>query len=163
MCLIIDTCSIASVFNKTNEQHNQFLPVLNWVEDKGYLIYGGSKYFQEVFQNMRKYAGIFAEYKKKGKTIHIDDKKVDALSQELKTKIPDTAFNDEHIMALVILSRCAVVCTGDKDAHPFLKRTEIFKEYDLSRPKIFAGGKKHASLCCDNHIVGLCRQPEDHQ
>ena len=44
MCLVIDTCCLAIVFDGGNKKHVKFVPVLKWVtEGKGRMIYGGTK------------------------------------------------------------------------------------------------------------------------
>lgn len=45
MAIIIDANCLARVFDKTNIEHDEFVPVFDWiVNGKGKLIYGGSKY-----------------------------------------------------------------------------------------------------------------------
>ena len=59
-----------------------------------------------------------------GRLVRIPDDAVDALAAELKKRVPQKEFNDEHIVALVALSKCCVVCTDDKRAIQFLKRKD---------------------------------------
>ncbi len=42
MCLVIDTCCLAIVFDGDNKKHDKFIPVLKWItEGRGRMIYGG--------------------------------------------------------------------------------------------------------------------------
>lgn len=159
MCLVIDICCLSMVFDERNEQHPRFISVLHWIADgKGRVIYGGTKYNSEL-REARKFVGVIAEFARSGKTIQIPDIDVDTIAAALKAKITDPKFNDEHLVALVIASRCCVVCTNDNVAIAFLKCPDVFSGYaGVSRPKIYRGHKSHKDLCCDEHIVGICRE-----
>ena len=157
MCLVIDTCCLAAVFDGENEHHQKFEPVLRWITSRGRMIYGGTKYNSELGR-ARKYLPYVAELSRQRKTIQIPTATVDLIAAQLKRKFDEASFNDEHIIALVIASRCGVVCTDDHDAISYLKREEIFKGYPgASRPQIFRGHKSHKKLCCNKNILGLCR------
>jgi hypothetical protein len=146
------------VFEGDNKRHEKFVPVLKWItEGKGYMIYGGTKYDTELGKTT-KILNIVVQLRKQRRAVHLSTAKVDALAATLKQKYPDPQFNDEHIVALVIASRCCVVCTDDNVAIAYLKRTDIFSGYDgVSCPKIYRGHKKHKDLCCDKHIVEKCK------
>lgn len=83
---------------------------------------------------------------------------MDPIAVELKKKFPDPEFDDEHIAALVIASRCGVVCTVDKLAITYLRCAEVFSGRDVGRPSIYSGHKDHKKLCCDRNLVGICRK-----
>ena len=158
MCLVIDTCCLSIVFEGNNKKHNKFIPVLKWVtEGKGRMIYGGTKYDSELGKTT-KILGIVGELRKARRAIHLSAAKVDPIADALKEKCPETGFDDEHIVALVIASRCCVVCTDDKIAISYLKRADLFRDYGVARPSIYKGHKDHRKLCCDKNVVGMCRQ-----
>jgi hypothetical protein len=159
MCLVIDTCCFALVFDSSIKQHAKFIPVLKWItEGKGRMIYGGTKYNIELGRTT-KALGIVSELSRKRRTIQIPNASVDPIAAALKARFPEPAFDDEHIIALVIASRCCVVCTNDNPAISYLKRLDVFSDYrDVERPKIYRGHKSHMKLCCDKHIVGICRE-----
>jgi len=158
MCLVIDANCFGSVFNQTSKRHKNFAPVWRWIyEGRGRMIYGGTKYNKEL-QDC-KMLGVVSELSKKRKTVHIANAIVDSIAAALKAKFPEPEFNDEHIVALVIASRCRVVCTDDKPAMTYLRRMDVFAHYDgIQRPKIFRGHKNHVKMCCDDHIVAACRE-----
>jgi hypothetical protein len=159
MCLVIDANCFARVFDSDNKEHAQFVAVWNWINaGKGCMIYGGSKYGTEL-RAAPKFLPIITELERKGKTVHLSDANVDTVAAALKKKIPDPKFDDEHIVAIVILSRCRVVCTKDNTAISFLRRKDVYADYaGVSRPSIYRGRKSHFKLCCDKHIVAVCRK-----
>lgn len=154
MCLVIDTCCLSMVFDPKNKNHRDYIPVLNWINGKGRMIYGGTKYNEELGKAAR-YLAFVTELSRKRRTIQIPNSTVDQIAAELKRKCPEAKFDDEHIVALVLASRCCVVCTNDSVAIAYLKSAELFPEG--SRPKIYRGRPSHKALCCDDNIVGLCR------
>src|SRR5439155_23669807 len=156
MCLVVDTCCLASVFDRRSKNHDRFAPVLRWITNgKGRLIYGGTKYNKELSM-VRKFVPIVAELRRGGRAIQVSTREVDSMAQTLKSRIPDKDFDDEHIVALVIVSRCCVVCTDDKRAMPYLTRTELHREVKLRVPKIYQR-RQHDTLCCDQNIVPICK------
>lgn len=159
MCLVIDADCFSRVFDKTNKEHLQFKPIWEWINDgKGRMIYGGTKYGTQL-RTSRKFLPIVTELEKKGKTVRIPDSVVDDLATAIKGKITDANFDDEHLVALVVASRCRVVCTKDTGAISFLRRNDVFADYaGVSRPSIYRGHRTHTKLCSNAHIVAICRQ-----
>ena len=158
MCLVIDADCLGRVFDSKNSQHAQFAAVWNWINDgRGRMIYGGTKYKHQL-RAASKFLFIIGELEKKGRTVRLSDHDVDEVAATLKARIPDPAFDDEHLVAMVIVSRCRVVCTKDKTAISFLRRNDVFAEYcGVSRPSIYCGHRTHVNLCCDVHVVQICR------
>ena|ERR1035438_8339861 len=158
MCLVIDSCCLTRVFNGRNSEHKPFAPVLEWVRTSGRMIYGGSKYIKEL-RELTEIFGLVTELRRSRRAIQIPDAVVDSIALDLKERFPEKVFNDEHIVALVIASRCCVVCTHDKAAMAYLKRKDVFHPYQgLSRPKIYSGLKNNHKLCCAKHVVEICKQ-----
>jgi hypothetical protein len=146
------------VFDGKNKKHSKFIPVLNWINGKGRMVYGGTKYNDELGK-AAKYLPYVVELSKRRRTVQIPNATVDPIAADLKAQCPEPEFDDEHIVALVIASRCCVVCTDDSVAIDYLKRSDLFNPYDgVSRPKIYRGHKSHKTLCCDDHLVGACRE-----
>jgi hypothetical protein len=153
MCLVIDANCFSLVFGR---KHTGFTPVMDWIDGgKGRMIYGGKKYFQELKD--WKMLGVVKELRTARKAVHVSDTQVDSIADALKLKVHKADFDDEHILALVIVSRCRVVCTNDKRAMPYLKDRALFAVYaGLQRPKIFTGDRRHAAMCGDHHVVAAC-------
>jgi len=156
MCLVIDTCCLALVFDGGSKMHSKFVPVLEWINGKGRMIYGGTKYTAEL-RKAAKFLPYITELARTRKAVQIPNEVVDKIAAGLKEKCADPQFNDEHIVALVIASRCCVVCTDDNAAINYLKYANLFPE-GMSRPKIYRGRNNHKKLCCDQHVVEICRR-----
>jgi hypothetical protein len=157
MCLIIDANCFGCVFNEKAEHHDEFIPIFNWLlyGKGGRLIYGGDKYKKEVDFKTSKYRRILAEIERKGRLLAMPDKAVNELAERLKAKVGDPNFDDEHIIALVVISKCCVVCTDDKRSFPFLKQRDLYPK-GTKPPKIYQS-RKNATLCRQEHVVDVCR------
>lgn len=157
MCLIVDTCCISRVFNQDNAEHKHFAPALKWITDgKGKLIYGGTKYGIELRKCGEVLVRTVTELGRKMRLIEIDRDEVDRVAAELRRKVAKDDFDDEHIVALVILSRCCVVCTCDARAFPYLKRRDLYPK-DVKRPAIYRGRPNNKDLCCEKYMAEICR------
>ena len=147
MCLVIDTCCIAKVFDPKNEEHADYAPVFDWINSgTGRMIYGGTKYGAEL-RHAGRYLRIIGELNRRGRAIKIHDVLVDGIAANVKASVIDPRLNDEHIIALVIASKCCVVCTYDKDAIFFLKQPRVFSHRRVKRPKIYSS-RGNKDLCC---------------
>lgn len=156
MCIIVDTCCLALVFDGDSKDHPKFAPVLRWIYGNGCMVYGGTKYNTELRKAM-KYFTILTELSRARRAILMPTAQVDLIAAELKDQHPEPGFDDEHIVALVVASRCAVVCTNDAVAISYLRMREIFAERGLKRPSIYRGLRNNEKLCSDRNIVGVCR------
>jgi hypothetical protein len=158
MCLIIDPNTIPSVFDPSTKQHDQFVPVLHWIADgRGCMVYGGTKYRVEFKENMGRYFRLIGEFRRQGKVKEVlPPERVDRYAAQLKVKVPAKKFDDEHIVAIVALSGCRVVCTGDKASHPYLQRQDLYPK-GIKPPKIYSAAI-HIKLCSDENIVAICRR-----
>jgi hypothetical protein len=120
------------------------------------MIYGGTKYNHELHQ-ARKFLPMVAELSRARRAILLPRQKVDDFAIAVKNREPDPGFNDEHIVALVIASRCRLICTDDKRAIPYFKKKEFYQPYKLHKPKIY-NYRSHQDQCCDEHIVPICER-----
>jgi hypothetical protein len=125
MCIILDKNSFSGVLDP-NSTDRQLKIVHNWViYGSGKLVYGGTQYWSELSQ-ATKYFRLFNDLSRSGKTIHIPDHKVDAEQTKIKRIIPDPKFNDSHLVAIVIVSGCRLICTKDTKCHKFIKNKQIY-------------------------------------
>jgi rRNA-processing protein FCF1 len=153
MCIVIDTCAFSKVFNENNKEHINFAPIYKWIMKRnGKIIIGGAKYAKEVVKNN---LNFLSELERMNRIVRLDNKKVDDRAKELKELEPNKKFNDEHIVAMVGISRCCVVCTDEKEANPYLKRRDFYPD-GMKPPKVYSA-KSHAPLCCQRNIVKACR------
>jgi hypothetical protein len=152
--LVIDTCTFPWVFDENARNHHRFIPILKWLmAGRGKIIFGGSKYKKELRGTAFK--GILIEFERRGKLVRVPDGQVDKLSEELKNRVPDWDFDDEHLVALVSIMGCCAVCTDDKRAVPYLKRRDLYPP-GIKPPKIYRYAN-HGALCRNEHIVPFCR------
>ncbi len=153
MCLIIETNVFASVFNPLSKEHHRFAPVLKWITvGKGKMIYGGDKYKAELRVGL--YTRILVELDRKGKLVQLPAAKVNKYEAELRLKVSHRDFDDPHILAMVAVSKCCVVCTDDKRSIPYLKRRDLYP-VGVKPPKIYQS-LRNANLCCEKHVISTC-------
>lgn len=158
MCIIIDINVFGDVFNEKSILHIEFQPLKHWIlNGKGKIVYGGSKYKRELKQ-AAKYLKLLVELDKINKTVKLDDGKVDEKEQEVNEAKNHPAFNDQHIIAMVLASGCKLVCTKDSSAIPFIKAPLFYKGIH-KRPKIYSG-KQNKNLLNDANIAPICKNPE---
>ena len=154
MCLVLDTNVFGAFFDPTNVKHNDFLPALTWVvKGKGKLVYGGTKYKTEM-KAAKKYIRIFASLQRAGKMVLLSDADVDGHEAELIRIEPNRDFDDPHLVAIILASECRIVCTNDKRALPYLKRSEFYKG-KVKKPKIYQS-IRNISLLSDKNIADIC-------
>jgi len=106
MCIVIDTCTFASVFNKDAIDHREFRPVLEWiVVGKGKVVYGGATYKKELRKARNYEIRFFAELRRNGKVVDVDKIKVDQTEKKIKAQNINPNFNDPHLLAIIIVSK----------------------------------------------------------
>jgi hypothetical protein len=156
MCLIIDANTVSSVFNPKAQEHSRFIPVLNWITaGRGCIIYGGTKYKQELKKTGYEYLRMIGNLSRQGRVVILPTRPIDSYAAVLKIRVPAKEFDDEHIVAIVAYSGCRVVCTNDKASHPYLQRQDLYPK-GVKRPKIYSAAS-HFRLCCDDHLIVICR------
>lgn len=159
MCVIVDTNCFSSVFNKSAKDHKRFAPVYDWLMygKGGRLVYGGTKYKKEINFKTEHYKTLLREIERKGRLVPLSDADVDALAATVKEQVSDAAFNDEHLVAIVGISKCCVVVTLDKEADQFLKRRDLYPQ-GVKPPKIYRNSRNKKLCNCERHIAAICRQ-----
>jgi len=153
MCVVIDANVIGKVFDRRNAEHARFRPIATWVTTgNGSVIYGGTKYMKELGEG--KFLALFTELSKVRRAIMVSAMAVDDRARVLKELVPDKDFDDEHIVAIIGVSRCCLVCTDDVRALPYLKRKDLYPD-GVKIPHIYRSlaDKRH---CCNRLIVEIC-------
>lgn len=145
MAIIVDTNTLGLVFNEKCRRHSEFKPVHDWIiHGRGRVVYGGSKYKKEL-QN----AGLvplFLQLKNSRRAVEIKEGLVDGREAELIDLTQDTDCDDQHVIAILCVSRCLLVCSEDSRSYKFLKLRKFY-------PKGYKGPKIYRSL---NNIGLLC-------
>ncbi len=149
MCVLIDPGCIPKVFNTSNALHKEFQPILNWINGRfGRMVWGGTKYLTEL-KNTPKYRRYLIELDKSGLVEQLPCKEVDAVADALKQIESTEEFNDEHLAAIVVVSRCTVVCTSDLTAADFLKKSSLYVDHThrgVRPPKIYSRRRNRTLL-----------------
>ena len=98
---------------------------------------------------------VVGNYERQNRLVKLPKERVDSLMHEIKRKHVHKDFDDPHLVAMVIISKCRVVCTNDDRAVPFLTDKRLYpRRFKL--PHIFKN-EGSASLCCNENIVPVCR------
>lgn len=157
MCIVIDVNTFHAVFNSESDNHETYRPVAQWiVEGKGKIVCGGESYFREL-SKLSKYLRFFNQLKKAGKVVFADSERVDAKEAELKLLCQDDDFDDPHIVALLIVSGCRLICSEDARSYPYLRRRQWFPKGGVI-PKIYCArsADRAGSLLVDKNIADIC-------
>ncbi len=126
MCIVIDANCLPDLFDKQAKEFGELEPVHDWLmSGKGKLVLGGSRYQREM-QRVKKVLGVLAELSRKRKIVSADREKVDSLERQLLKATKNADFDDAHLVAIVTVSGCQLVCTRDKRAMPFLRRKGLY-------------------------------------
>jgi hypothetical protein len=151
--IVLDVNAFPSVFDKDSSDNNEFFYVLRWVTNQEHacFVYGGTKYKNEL-RKMEKYFKIMTELKKAGKFIEISAQLIDADAIRLKSICLDAAFNDEHIVAILNISGCKLVCTKDIEAMPYIKRKDFYSDQKI--PQIYTSAR-NKDLLNVTYIIAL--------
>jgi len=152
MCIVIDTNTLGSVFDITSANHQEFKPVYDWiVEGAGKIVYGGTKYKTEL----GKYLSIFSTLRAAKQAIYIPDNEVDASETVVVAAIKDDDFDDQHLVALLLVSKCKLICSLDKRAYKYF-RNKVFFSPASKKPKIYSN-KANAHLLSNRNIAEVCK------
>ena len=141
MCVVIDTNCLSRVFCADNSDHLEFLPIKNWIEcEEGRIVYGGSKYREELLR-APSYLNLLVQYGKARKTVLIKDNVVDKYEKEVSEKLgKETKCDDQHIIALLIASKCPLLCSVDERSFEFVKNPSLYPK-KFRRPKIYSSSR----------------------
>lgn len=143
------------MFKSTDPEHSVFAPVREWVTNgPGKFVLGGGKYRAELL-SVRSILPILQELERRGKIIRRMDAEVDADEIEVKKIEPANDFDDPHLVALVRLTGCRLICLRDPRAHKFL-RAPCFYRSASDRPKLYTRAK-NATLLCKNNMAPCCK------
>ena len=152
--VLLDTNCFSHVFNRNDKQHAEFADFLKWLcYGPGYLVYGGTKYLSEL-KKTEKYLKVFTLLQLFNKAQLYDSSAIDLEQERIVELVNDPDFDDPHLPAIIIVSKCRVICSIDERSFPFIKRKDIYNG-KAKCPKFYTGSK------CSNLLkpvfVGLPR------
>lgn len=134
MAIVIDINVFACVFDAESEKHADFAPIKLWIEQRqGFLVYGGTTFKEELTKSSYRRARLVRTLRDAGCAIEISAPAVDALEVEIRQKVAGTNCNDPHIIALLAASKCALLCSHDRESFPFIKDRSL---YPKGSPKV---------------------------
>jgi hypothetical protein len=166
MCIIIDTNTLSSVFDSKSVHHKDFLPIKEWIiKKKGKIIFGGTKLRKETPQ---KYIALYNQLSIVRKIVRIDDKIVDDEVDRVSKMVSHPDFDDPHIVALLRVSGCKLVCTNEHRAIRFF-RHDLFFSPAKNKPRIYKSSRNSSLIsdsrtalcpCCNPQVV-LTKKEQD--
>ena len=136
MCIIIDN-------NKFGEFDSpDAAPIRNWLRKGGNVVYCTEGKFEEM---PRKARDLLSEYARGGKATRYPWDKIEPKMASLPGGIKS---DDEHILALALVSGARLLFSGDKDLHDDFKNPNIISPRGnvYQKPK-HAGLLKKACVC----------------
>lgn len=154
MCIVVDINTLAPVFDESCGLHSDFVYVKNWIEaGRGYLVFGGTKFKQELGNS--KYLRLIRLLKDAGRAVAVRDDVVDAEEARVKDQTEGTDCDDQHIIALLGVSRCPLVCSLDKSSYKHIRNRSLYPP-GMPRVKIYSS-KKNQSLLSRSVRINFLR------
>jgi hypothetical protein len=130
MCIVIDVNTLPAVFKADCAEHADFKYVKEYIESRaGVIVFGGSQYMIELAK-MSSYLKLFGELSKKNYTARINDRLINQRYLEVLEKTADTDCDDQHIIAILGVSRCPLLCSRDKRSFPYVKRKDLYEKHE---------------------------------
>ena len=155
MCVVADPPTFIPMFKPSDAEHAEFAPVAQWVmKGAGKFVIGGSTYRTQL-RAVSSIVGVLLELEKLGKVLRYSDVDVDPERCTPNGLSGSEYFDDAHLVALVRLTKCKVVCVRDKRSHKFLRASHLYQS-PKDRPKLYTR-EKNKSLLCPKNIAACCR------
>lgn len=143
--ILIDINSLPCVFNGTNSKYKDFSAVKKWIDKGlGIIVFGGSKYRKELHKCYC-YLKLLNEYNKQNKVKMLEDSNVDQIEDKIKKITKNTDCDDQHIMAILFISKTTLLCTTDKRSHSFVKDKKNYPG-KIDKVKIYSSLKNRNLL-----------------
>lgn len=158
MSIVVDANVLGIVFSK--EPGVDYAPVKKWIwERKGRVVIGGTKYRNEL-KNVHKAVAVINELGKARKVISVNDDDVNRLEQAIRNIVPPRC-DDPHLIALIGVSRCPLICSDDSRADEFLTDGALYP-WSSFHPKIYRKASHAASLLTDANASAKCFEDASH-
>lgn len=155
MCVVADPPTFVPMFKDHDPEHDQFAPVMEWVANgPGKFIIGGSTYLRELM-SVKSVIPFLLELERKRKIVRLSHMVVDTEEVQVKALESSTDFDDPHLVALVRVTGCKIICIRDPRSHKFLRQTKFYGS-PKDRPRLYTR-LKNKSLLCPKHIAPCCK------
>lgn len=155
MCIIADPPTFIPIFKETDPEYGKFSAVRDWVKNgPGKFITGGTTYQKELMA-VKSIIGLLSELEKRGKVRRNNTTAVDREEGVVKALEPAQDFDDPHLVALVRVSGCKIICIRDPRSHRFLRMAKFYKS-TKDRPKLYTR-EKNKNLLCNANMAPCCK------
>jgi hypothetical protein len=145
MCIVIDINRLAPVFNDQCEEHEEYLPIKEWImRGHGFLVFGGTKYKKEL-EKTHRYLRLIRQLKISGKAVAIKDDIVDNAEVNIKKKTSGTDCDDQHIIALLGESRCPLFCSYDGRSFRYIRDRGLYPN-GMDKVRIYTSSRNQTLL-----------------
>lgn len=128
MCIIIDANKCNELANPNAEGYAELQPVKKWMKRGGIIVFAPEhpEFRKELMKCSNKFKRLWEEHLRRGLVTNIDADKVEGKRKTLQ----DLQSNDDHIIALALVSGTKVLVSGDIKLHK-----------DFTNKKNGAGGR----------------------
>ena len=151
MSIVVDINALAPVFNSSCVEHAEFAPVEDWIRNgDGLLVFGGTKYREELSSSGR-YLNVVVELKRSRRAVEVQETLVDQAERHIRSLTENRAFNDHHIIAIIRVSGCRLLCTKNSQHDRFFKDRTLYSRGQRP-PKIYRS-RSHRRLLCPANCV----------
>lgn len=155
MCIVVDPPLFIALFKDTDPDHGQFAPVLLWVtKGPGKFVLGGSTYNRELM-NVKSILPSLVELERQRKLVRASQANVDIDEAVIKGIERCADFDDPHLVALIRVTGCKLVCVRDGRSHRFLRDTRFYHGIG-ARPSLYTREKNKHLLRVDK-VAPCCR------
>ncbi len=151
MPIIIDANCIANVFDINCVKHNEYSPVREWiVSGKGKMVYGGTKYEQEL-RSLSKYLPLIRYLKDINKVIKGDKVEIDKYQCYVESIKDNADFDDPHLVAISVVTKCLLICSEDTRSIKYVKDRKYYPK-SFSKVPSYYTSSSNSNLLCDTYV-----------
>lgn len=142
--IIIDACTLSSVFITSTSDHSQYDAILQALyKGQCRMVYGGKKYMDELAEVNSVHSFLLA-LSKMNRVRVLDHNEVDERQKIVESIIVNPAFNDPHLPAIAFVGNCHLICTKDKACMKFVKDKRLYSTH--FKVPAFYTSKRHRNL-----------------
>lgn len=151
MPIIIDANCIANVFDINCTRHAEFSPVREWiVSGKGKMVYGGTTYEDEL-RLLPKYLPIIRLLKESNKVIKGNKTEIDKYQFYVENKRSDPDFDDPHLVAISVVTKCLLICSEDTRSIKHVKDRKYYPKSFSKLPSYYTSSS-NSNLLSDIYV-----------
>lgn len=151
MPIIIDANCIANVFDVHCARHTEFSPVREWIiSGKGKMVYGGTTYENEL-RLLPKYLPIIRLLRESNKVIKGNKTDIDKYQSYVESKRVDPDFDDPHLVAISVVTKCLLICSEDTRSIRHVKDKKYYPKTSSKVPSYYTSSS-NSNLLSDTYV-----------